>query len=188
MSKKITKELQDAIFAMPEQEKDKLLLRLIAKDDMLIKRLHHQLLEDESDTLQKRDELLTHIGAFFNKSSNYFQTPGWLMMSMRDWNGEITRFVKIHKDKLGEVILTTSLVNAAFAGQKKILQEQVHRAEKFAEYVCKKADFVMKKLEKVHEDYYLELRDDINTMLASIHAYAPCKPYIQELKLPKSIE
>jgi hypothetical protein len=188
MSKKISPELQEAILEMPEKEKDKLLLRLIAKDAMLVKQLHHQLLEDESDTLQKREELMQRIKATFNKPSHYFETPGWLMMAMRDWNGEITRFVKIHKDKLGEIILTTFLVNGAFVGQKKMLEEKAHRAEKFAEYACKKADFVMKKLEKIHEDYYLELRDDVNTMLATIHAYAPCKPYIQELNLPKGIE
>ncbi len=188
MSKKISPDLQEAIFAMPEKEKDKLLLRLIAKDAMLIKKLHHQLLEDESDTLERREELLEHLKTTFRGSSNYFYTPGLLMMSMRDWNGEISRFVKIHKDKLGEIILTTFLVDAAFAGQKKMLEEKANRAEKFAEYACKKADFVMKKLEKVHEDYYLELRDDVNTMLAAIYNYAPCKPYIQELNLPKSIE
>lgn len=110
------------------------------------------------------------------------------MMGMRDWNGDITRFVKITKDKLGEIILTATLINSAFQVQADMLATSENRAETFAEYVVKKADFVLKKIEKMHEDYYLEFRDDVNKMLAFIHAYTPSKPYIQELNLPKSIE
>lgn len=71
MSQKISSELQRAILTMPEKEKDKLLLRLIAKDAMLIKKLHHQLLEDESDALQQREELIKNIKEHFLRTVKF---------------------------------------------------------------------------------------------------------------------
>jgi hypothetical protein len=43
----LSKELKDAIWAMPAAEKDKLLLRLVAKDDDLCKKLEYKLLDEE---------------------------------------------------------------------------------------------------------------------------------------------
>ena len=51
------KDLKAAITAIPDKEKDKLLLRLIAKDKVLTEHLHFKLLEDESD-LEERHQLL----------------------------------------------------------------------------------------------------------------------------------
>ena len=55
---KLTDQLKWAIVTMPGEEKDKLLLRLISKDDMLVKKLHHQLLEDDNGAKLKIIKLL----------------------------------------------------------------------------------------------------------------------------------
>ncbi len=168
---------------MPETEKDKLLLRLIAKDDLLVERLQHQLLEDASDTRERQQNIEEAIKK--TSSYKYHDTPGWLMMSMRDISGMISRYQKVTNDKVGEVKLTVLLLAQVFRGQAKLLKEQEYRAGKFAEYVGKKADFVVKKLPKIHPDYYIELEEDVNFMLGFLYAYSPCRDIREELKIPK---
>ncbi|TAE00941.1 MAG: hypothetical protein EAZ97_04405 [Bacteroidetes bacterium] len=184
---KISDDLKLAILEMPDKEKNKLLLRLIAKDFMLIAQLQHQLLEGEEDMKNKRSELLAHIQKYLGTENNnsYSDTPGLLMMEMRDMNGNITRHVKITKDKLGEIELTLCLVNHAFAEHPNMLAQKAKRAENFAEYVVKKADFVLKKLEKIHEDYHIVFEDDTNKMLQFIANYQPCQPFAKSMNLPR---
>ena len=51
------KDLKIEILALPTKEKDKLLLRLVAKDKVLTEHLHFLLLEDE-DNLRERIAVL----------------------------------------------------------------------------------------------------------------------------------
>ena len=51
MNLKQVPELKNAILDLPSKEKDKLLLRLINKDETLVEHLHFQLLEDENDLI-----------------------------------------------------------------------------------------------------------------------------------------
>lgn len=182
---KLTDQLKWAIVTMPNEEKDKLLLRLISKDDMLVKKLHHQLLEDDNNTLEQREAILDKIKVVLD-NYKYSFTPGELMMSMRDCNGVIGRHVKITKDKIGEIELTIALVNTAFGKHKTMLHQSQKRASTFAEYVAKKAVFVLQKLAKIHEDLQMEYEKDVNIMLAYIYDYPPCAVHIKELEIPKS--
>jgi hypothetical protein len=103
---------------------------------------------------------------------------------MRDANGHITRHVKITKDNLGEIQLTVDLVNVAFDNHIGMLMNNATKAQTFADYVVKKADFVLKKLQKIHEDYYIEFEESVNKMLQNIHNYKPCTFPIKEMKIP----
>ena len=181
---KLTDQLKWAIVTMPGEEKDKLLLRLISKDELLVRKLHHQLLEDDNNTLEQREEILTQIKLFLD-TKTYSFTPGELMMRMRSFNATISRHVKITKDKIGEIELSISLVNIAFEKQEKMLDDNKHRAGTFAEYVAKKAVFVLEKLAKIHEDLQSDYEKDVNLMLSHIYDYSPCATHIKELKIPK---
>ena len=181
---KISKELEEAIKAMPEGEKDKLLLRLIRKDEMLIKKLFFDLLQDEADMEMARDKLLYFIKK--RAENNYSSTPGLLMMEMRDCSGAISRHVKITKDKYGEIQLNIATINEFYKfNYDDVLIFGAHRADKFATYVCNKAQLVLKKLEKIHEDMYLEFEEGINEMLRNIHRYPPTQRIATEIGLPK---
>lgn len=190
MSKKISDELKAAILHMPDKEKDKLLIRLIGKDPMLIKKLHHQLLEDEVDMEAKRDELIQGATSVFSREDfhHWTHTPGLVMMVLRDFSGAISRHVKITKDKYGEVQLLVLLVNLPFRKQSNILYENQHRADKFAEYVCKKAQTALKKLQKMDRDFYLEFDKDVNEMLGHLKAYPPTSRLMSTYNLPASWE
>ena len=58
-------ELKEAIIRLPQKEKDKLLIRLINKDQMLIKQLHFQLLENENDLWDRHRELEVELHETF---------------------------------------------------------------------------------------------------------------------------
>jgi hypothetical protein len=180
---KIPVHIEKAILAMPQAEKDKLLLRLIIKQPLLVEQLEHKLLGDAEDTLSRREEIREAI----KKMAGYthYETPGWLMMAMRDQSGDIGRHVKVTKDKIGEPLLLLALVNEVFRNQKRLLTEKANRAEKFAEYAVKKAETIVSKLEKIHPDYYTELEDEVNEMLTSIHNYPPCQRPLRATPLPK---
>ena len=58
---KIPKELEKAILSLAAKEKDKMLLKLIAKNDLLVQQLQYQLLENESFLEERRDEIRKSI-------------------------------------------------------------------------------------------------------------------------------
>jgi hypothetical protein len=190
MSTKISDELKKAIKNLPEAEKDKLLLRLIAKDRMLIAKLNHELLEDEVDAEAQRETLARQLEAHFSAENfaAWNHTPGLVMMEQRSFSGAITRHVKITKDKYGEIQLTVLLVNMPFRAQSKILYHNQHRADTFAPYVCKKAQDVFKKLKKLDRDYYVEFEKDVNEMLDHLRNYPPTKSLMKEYQLPERWE
>jgi hypothetical protein len=179
---KIPKELEQAIVSLPAKEKDKLLLKLIAKNELLIGQLHYQLLEDESDLKHKREEIKSTI---LRVSKMYHDTPGWMMMDMRDLNGRITTHVKITKDKYGEVELTLCLLNSFFDNQLPHLQTYSGKTETISLYIAKRTEFILNKLPKLHEDYYVEFDADINKLLNRVHAFCPAY-YARQLNLPKT--
>jgi predicted component of type VI protein secretion system len=55
------KDLKLAIRSLPEKEKDKLLLRLVAKDKVLTEHLHFKLLENEQDLSDRCEALMERI-------------------------------------------------------------------------------------------------------------------------------
>ncbi len=63
------KDLKMEIRSLPEKEKDKLLLRLIAKDKVLTEHLHFKLLEDESDLGARHDKLHEEINEVVSEIS-----------------------------------------------------------------------------------------------------------------------
>jgi hypothetical protein len=178
---KIPKELEGAILALPSKEKDKLLLKLIAKNETLIEQLYFQLLEDESDLKLKREEIKTVIDRVSRLKND---TPGWMMMDMRDLNGKITHYVKITKDKYGEVELTLFMLNTFFERQLPLLEKYTRQSDSLAQYVAKRTEGILEKVKKLNEDYYIEFESGINLLLERVHAYCPA-PYARQMGIPK---
>lgn len=183
MPKNIDKPLENAILELPQTEKDKLLLRLIAKDKILVEQMRVKLLEDEFDLRERKDEIKKRILAV---SKMTHSTPGWMMMDMRDMSGIINHYFKVTKDKYGEVELQLFLLLAFFDNQQKFMQKYTSRADKLALYVAKRAELILKKLDKLHDDYRIEFERDINRMLDNVH-HGVAEYYARELKVPKEI-
>ena len=181
---KVPKELEKAILSLPLKEKDKLLIKLISKSDLLIQQLNFRLLEDESDLPARREEIKKKIASV---STMFHNTAGWMMMDMRELNSKIATHVKVTKDKYGEVELTLFLLNAFFDNQLKNLEKYNSKSDTIALYIAKRTEFLLKKLPKLHEDYYIEFDKDINKLLERVHTYAPSY-YAKQMNLPKTWE
>jgi hypothetical protein len=181
---KLPKELEKAVLSLPQKEKDKLIIRLIGKNELLINQLNFQLLEDESDLPYKRAEIKNQI---LKVSKMYHSTAGWMMMDMRELNGRVTNHVKITKDKYGEVELILFLLNTFFDNQLPNLEHYNSKTDTISLYISKRTEFLMKKLPKLHEDYYVEFEQDVNKLLERVHKYCPAY-YARQMQLAKSWE
>lgn len=174
-------DLKKAIVRMPGVEKDKLLLRLIAKDAVLTERLQFELVE-EGKTIDERRGL---IRAFIDRTATlHADSAGWLMMDMRTVSGYITRHLKVTKDKYGEVELMLYMLNTFYDHNAHLLHKYNSRTDKAAEYIAKRTDQALKKAIKLNPDYHIEFANEINKLLSWVYQNAPAH-YARQLGLPK---
>lgn len=173
--------LKKAITQMPENEKDKLLIRLVNKDKILVDRLHFELIEDGSTLPERRETIRTRIAKVAQMAQH---SPGWIMMDMRYLSGDISHHVKITKDKYGEIELTIAVLNDFFDNHPKQLSSYTSRSDKCALYIAKKTETILKLLAKLDEDYYVDFRDDMEKLLKYVHSMCS-QHYAAELGLPK---
>ncbi|MFT4033032.1 MAG: hypothetical protein QM669_11480 [Siphonobacter sp.] len=179
----LTKNLKAAILAMPREEKDKLLLRLIGKHNDLQEQLEFKLIEGGETLNERRQAIIAQIDRLYKLSP---ESSGWLMMDMRSIHSGITHHVKITKDTYGEVELVLYLLNQCFEQQLPFIQNYSSKTDGLAEYIAKRTDAIYKKFGKLHPDIQFEFLEDINRLLERVYDYAPSH-YARTLGLPKSI-
>jgi hypothetical protein len=177
----LSKELKEAVLALPASEKDKMLLKLLAKHDDLQRQLEYQLLEFGETLETRKTAIKQYIDQMYAHDAG---TPGWLMMDMRSANALITDHVKITKDKYGEIELTLYLLNGLFDHWLPYIEKLNSRTDSLAGYVAKRAEAILKKLEKLHEDIQFDFLKDTNLLLSRLYQYAPAC-YARQMKLPK---
>ncbi|TLV00005.1 hypothetical protein [Dyadobacter luticola] len=176
--------LKKAIVHMPVKEKDKLLLRLITKDKTLSDRLHFELIEDSSTIPERREDITANI----IRTSKFNQnTPGWILMDMRNLSGDIAYHVKVTKDKIGGLELNLFLLNTFMEKYPDILKTYSSRADTCALYIAKKALTIVNQFNKLEEDYRVDYLKDANRMLASVYSLCS-KMYARQLELPQELE
>jgi len=107
---KFEQDFKNAISQLPSVEKDKLILRLLKYDLTLANRLQFVLLS-KKNVAERRAEMEIIVKSNVEKMTNYFHSPGYLMMDMRYLSGEITTHVKTTKDKFGEISLNLLMLN-----------------------------------------------------------------------------
>lgn len=173
-------DLKKAIIHMPGVEKDKLLLRLVAKDAVLVEKLQFELVE-RGQSIDERRQL---IRDFIDRTAQlHADTAGWLMMDMRTVSGYITRHVKVTKDKYGDVDLSLYMLNTFYEHNAHLLKTYNSRTDNCAEYIAKRTDQTLKKALKLDPDYYIEFANEINKLLRWVHTSAPAH-YARTLGLP----
>ena len=178
----LTPDLKRAVVEMPEKDKDKLLMRLITKDPILVERLEYELVEEKS-TLDYRRQLIRDLT---NRTAKLDpDTAGWLMMDMRTVSGYIMRHVKVTKDAYGEVDLTLHMLTAFLNNHAGLLKTLNGRTENCAQYVAKRTDMLLKKLNKLDPDYFMEFEESMNRLLQHVHNGAMTH-FAKQLNLPKT--
>src|SRR3546814_624457 len=169
-------ELKNAILELPQAEKDKLLLRLINKDAMLIKQLHFQLLEDEDDLDRRTEELLGKLRQLIDRATGYipntnqFRNADNLMGELKYGSGLINEHAAITKDKMSEVRCRLLLVSQSFAHFDELFEEHLYqRNDRLLKYQASRVKYILGKYDKLHEDLQFEFRDELIDALPFAH-------------------
>ncbi len=174
---------------LPEREKDKLLLRLIAKDALLLEQLSFLHLEHGETTEERVDELREYFGERVGDVS-WDLSPGELMMQIRYCSGYLTRHVRVTKNKLGEVQLMVELLHLALDTHLPRMRKRYHnpsRWAKLAPYVVKRIPTLLKKAEKLHPDLWVEFEAQLNDMLLLVHDTPELNWAAERENLPRSV-
>jgi hypothetical protein len=182
------KDLKYAITSLPAKEKDKLLLRLIAKDKILTENLHFQLLEDASDLEARRlalSELIEENISELNASSR-FNVKDTLLL-LRTLNGKINHHYKVTKDLNSEIELRMQLLNQIPL----TLTASVHATlskynDRMVLYFLRTTLSVYKKYLKLHEDLQFDLQDNLNKLLKKAYTSRFAET-AEALGLPESL-
>ena len=166
---KLTDEQKDMVRALPEREKDKLLLRLVAKDELLLEQLTFKYLEHEATADERADELRE----FFRRLCGPVKgmSPGILMMRFRQASGYLTRHVRVTKNKLGEVQLLVELFHYGLDQNLRPMRQRYRSPQrwyKLAVYLSKRLPTAMRKADKLHPDLWLEFEGQLNDLLQLI--------------------
>lgn len=182
------KELKIEIKALPEKEKDKLLLRLIAKDKVLTEHLHFQLMENEGDLEDRTERLRSIIDEGIgelsrSKKLNSKET----LLRMRKLNGSINHHFKVTKDLNSEVDLRIHLLRIIPLDFNESVFSALYKFnEKLMVYFAKSVSAVFNKYQKLHEDLQFDLQPSMEKVLNKVYHHKTAI-MARELKLPESI-
>ena len=161
---KFSKEFKEAVLHLSENEKDKLLIRLLKKDENLVNRLYFELIDDQTVDdhrlkMESRVEVRAEEITRFAKSLNH------LKMLTRYLSGEISEHVRITKDKFGEVSLNLLMLNTLLQLSKKLFRKSTQiQARKFSLYVIVRTYRTLLLIDKMHEDLHMEFEDDLHQL------------------------
>ncbi|GHT33399.1 hypothetical protein FACS189434_07420 [Bacteroidia bacterium] len=161
----IDKDLKEAISRLDSKDKDKLIYRLLKNDLDLANRLYFELVSGdtkENRRKQAKKEIEKHLKGVREHIDYLYNTPGLLLMRMRDLSGIINEHVNITKDKYGEVELHIFLLKSfleIYADN--FGKEDGKKAYTFYIYMIRRVFKIMGLLKKLHEDLYIDFADDL---------------------------
>jgi hypothetical protein len=177
------KELKVEILALPQKDKDKLLLRLVAKDKVLTEHLHFLLLEDESNL---RDRVLAIKEEIKNTAKSLTNAKD-VLLNLRKLIKLINHFLKVTKANFEEVELRIFLLNHITTDFKsRIFSSFKNYDQLFAVFFVKSVISTLKKFEKLHEDLQFDLKEDLNKLLSKTFNKSTADIAL-ELGLPKQL-
>lgn len=189
--KKISPELSAAILNQPEKEKNKLLLRLIRKDSVLIEQLHFKLLEDEYDLESRKENALARVKGELRalesiETYHPYYYPKFQQSVMRYASGPINHYASITKDKVGELFLRVYLLKNFLGMEETRLQEETYDNQRLFVYLSNRVKNIFALYDKLHEDIQYDFNEDMNTMLT--HAFnTELKNYLIKLGIPEEV-
>ena len=153
-----------ALALLPSKEKDKLLWRLIKRDELLARRLEFELLAPY-DAIDKRNELAELIQDRISSVVGRRERLAAVLSQFRYLSGDITRHVYITKDKIGEILLNFILLQQALqllSNPSYLFGGRV--TQKYVMYMLNKLYRTCMLVSKLHIDYHIELEDDAHKL------------------------
>ncbi|TKC04779.1 hypothetical protein FA048_19045 [Pedobacter polaris] len=165
------KELKIEILALPPKEKDKLLLRLVAKDKVLTEHLHFLLLEDESNLRDRVSAIKDHIlQTMQNLKSSKNNNAKEVLTILRKLAKAVNHNFRVTKTNFEDVELRIFLFNNTTTKFKSgVFSAYKNYEQLFGTYFVKATLITLRKFYKLHEDLQYDLKDDMNKLLAKIY-------------------
>lgn len=158
------KEFKEAISELAPIEKDRLILRLLKKDLALANRLLFELVSD-STVEEEREKTKERLNLSVTRASKNFYTPDYLNVEIRSMSGEINEHVFTTKDKLGEISLNLYIIKEILSRNKQKLSSfNYQKSRKFYVGIIARIFKVLVLIKKIHEDYFLEFKDDLEAI------------------------
>ena len=177
------KDLKVEILALPQKEKDKLLLRLVAKDKVLTEHLHYLLLEDETNL----SERVAVIKQEISTTAKNLATAKDVQVNLRKQLKLINHFFKVTKANFEEVELRIFLLNYTTTEFKsKIFSSFKNYEQLFAVFFVKSVLATLKKFEKLHDDLQFDVKEDLNKLLSKTFSKSMAA-IASDLGLPKQL-
>lgn len=162
---KLSSDLKKAIAGLSSKEKDKLIFRMLPKDEALVAQLEFQLLEDGATVEFRRDSLCNQLERKLQSAANQFYSPGYLLLDLRAISGAINRHVKTTKDKYGEIELNLYMLTRTMEllGSHLRLASPWH-SRTLNEYIAKRVLKLLALMEKLPEDYHADFQESFHTL------------------------
>lgn len=155
------KEFKEAISELPSIEKDRLILRLLKKDLALANRLLFELVSD-STIEDEREKAKERLNQLIERVSKITHTPDYLNVEIRYMSGIINEHVFTTKDKSGEISLNLYIIKEILNRNKQRLNSyNYQKSRKFYVGIIARIFKVLILIKKIHEDYFLEFKDDL---------------------------
>ncbi len=182
------KDLKVEILALPPKEKDKILLRLVAKDKVLTEHLHFLLLEDESNLRDRIEDIKTNIlnnTQYLN--GNKALNPRDVLVSLRKLAKEVNHNFRVTKASFEDVSLRIFLFyHTPIAFKSGSFSANKNYEQLFAIYFVKSTLVTLRKFYKLHEDLQFDLKEDMNKLLDKIY-HGIAKDVANDYGLPERI-
>jgi len=182
-------ELKKAVLDLPQKEKDKLLVRLISKDKMLIKQLHFQLLENEYDLEDRIEKLRQQLAQLFDiglsQIANTAHHSNFIALSklVKQASGLVNEHEKVTKDKNSEVEFRCYILKRAIVDYDRLFDSSYQSAaHKLHKYITGRIKHAVGKFSKLHEDFQFDYREDFQNTLDAF-GNTTLKSYISEQKI-----
>lgn len=158
------KEFKLAISLLPSKEKDKLIIRLLKRDEILSEKLYFELVSTDSvDNV--REELEQEIIKSIDQISKYQNSDREIISELRYISGKITRHLKITKDKYGEISLNILMLNKILTQNSEVFNHEYrHYIHKLLIYVISRAFKILLLIDKMHDDYQIDFKDGVQKL------------------------
>ncbi len=163
-----SKEFKAALSQFSHPEKDKLIFRLLKKDNLLSKKLYFELIDEET-TDDKRNTMESYLQERISEISRYIGNPKYFLVLIRKLSAEITEHVKVTTDKFGDVFLNLVLVNEILKYHDKLSKQRFDAIYKLYIYLINKIFKALVQITKLDQDYWLEFDAILSDINSKIH-------------------
>ncbi|RKR85332.1 hypothetical protein BDD43_5601 [Mucilaginibacter gracilis] len=155
------KELKQAVLDLSVAEKDKLLLKLISKDVVLMEQLRYKLIDSKDSDNARFERTKEQIIVYFERIANYVLnlSPGELMMELRYLSGFVNDYHLITKDKIGEVELRLLIFERLLNLKLSVIKAVKKHNQKLLVYLAGRLKHILEKYSKLHEDHQFDLKE-----------------------------